>query len=251
MAAQGSVFSAFDNRVDAMRNGGSVAMDKSGLAGGDSNGSRFWVQGLASIATQKARKGANGYDLDAQGIAVGFETDLNARDMIGLSGGYTQAGSDGRGDGNGDNNDVKALHLGGYFSRTDRDYTLDASVALSSNHYDSQRRVTIPGFTETLKGKYSGYQLGARVEYGIPFQLTPQWSGRWLIGARAAYLDNESYTETGGASAQHVSSQDAHSFQSVLGAEFVKQLDATSNATLRARYLHEFADTPAVEANFV
>src|SRR5690606_6651593 len=57
--------------------------------------------------------------------------------------------------------------------------------------------------------------------------------------------------ETGGASAQHVSSQDAHSFQSVLGAEFVKQLDATSNATLRARYLHEFADTPAVEANFV
>lgn len=178
MAAQGSVFSAFDNRIDAMRNGGSVAMDKSGLAGGDAGGARFWVQGLASVATQKARKGANGYDLDAQGLAVGFETDLNARDMVGLSGGYTQAGSNGRDDGNGDDNDVKALHLGGYFSRTDRDYTLDASVALSSNRYDSRRRVDIPGFTETLKGKYSGYQLGARVEYGIPFALNAQWSGR-------------------------------------------------------------------------
>ncbi|HWV62842.1 MAG TPA: autotransporter domain-containing protein [Oxalicibacterium sp.] len=251
MAAQGSVFSAFDNRVDAMRNGGSVAMDKSGLAAGDASGARFWVQGLVSVATQKARKGANGYDLDAQGLAVGFETDINARDMIGLSGGYTQAGSDGRDDGNGDNNDVKALHLGGYFSRTERDYTLDASVALSSNHYDSQRRVVIPGFTETLKGKYSGYQLGARVEYGIPFELNTQWSGRWLVGARAAYLDNESYTETGGASAQHVESQDAHSFQSVIGAEFVNRLDASSSATLRARYLHEFADTPAIEASFV
>ena len=106
----------------------------------------------------------------------------------------------------------EALHLGGYFSRTERDYTQDASVALSSNHYDSQRRVVIPGFTETLKGKYSGYQLGARVEYGIPFELNTQWSCRWLVGARAAYLDNESYTETGGGSAQHVESQDAHPF---------------------------------------
>ncbi|GGI54311.1 autotransporter outer membrane beta-barrel domain-containing protein [Oxalicibacterium solurbis] len=251
MAAQNSVFSAFDNRIDTARNGGSVAMDRSGLAGGDSAGARFWVQGLVSQATQKARKGANGYDLDAQGLAVGFETDLNARDMVGLSGGYTQAGSDGRDDGNGDDNDVKALHLGGYFSRTDRDYTLDASVAVSSNRYDSHRLVSIPGFTERLKGDYSGYQLGARIEYGIPFVLDKQWSGRWLVGARAAYLDNESYTETGGASAQHVESQDAHSFQSVIGAEFVNRLDASSSATLRARYLHEFADTPAVEASFV
>ena len=251
MAAQGSVFSAFDNRIDAMRNGGSVAMDKSGLAGGDGNGARFWVQGLASVATQKARKGANGFDLDAQGLAVGFETDLNARDMVGLSGGYTQAGSDGRDDGNGDNTDVKALHLGGYFSRTDKDYTLDASVALSSNRYDGQRLVEIPGFTETLKGKYSGYQLGARVEYGIPFVLDSKWSGRWLVGARATRLNNESYTETGGVSAQHVGSTDANSFQSVLGAEFVNRLDASSSATLRARYLHEFSDTPAIDASFV
>jgi outer membrane autotransporter protein len=251
MAAQGSVFSAFDNRVDAMRNGGSVAMDKSGLAGGDSNGARFWVQGLVSVATQKARKGANGFDLDAQGLAVGFETDLSTRDMVGLSGGYTQAGSDGRNDGDGDDTDVKALHLGGYFSRTEKDYTFDASVALSSNRYDAQRRVDIPGFTETLKGKYSGYQLGARVEYGIPFVLDNKWSGRWLVGARATRLNNESYTETGGASAQHVKGNDANSFQSVLGAEFVNRLNTSSSATLRARYLHEFADTPAIDASFV
>lgn len=251
MAAQSSVFSAFDNRIDAARNGGSVAMDRSGLAGGDSTGARFWVQGLVSQATQKARKGANGYDLDAQGLAVGFETDLNARDMVGLSGGYTQAGSDGRDDGNGDDNDIKALHLGGYFSRTDRDYTLDASVAVSSNRYDSHRLVSIPGLTERLKGDYSGYQIGARVEYGIPFVVDKQWSGRWLVGARATHLNNDSYTETGGASAQHVESQDANSFQSMLGAEFVNRLDASSSATLRARYLHEFADTPAIDASFV
>lgn len=249
-AAQGSVFSAFDNRIDSARSGGPLAMGKTGLAGGDSVGNRFWLQGLAAIAKQDARKGANGYDLDAQGIAVGYEMDLNKRDMVGFSGGYTQAGSDGKDSGAGDDTDVKSIHVGAYFSRTDNSYTLDAGVAVSANRYSSQRTVTIPGFTETLNGKYSGYQVGARVEYGIPFALDEKWSGRWLMGARLGYLDNGAYSESGGASAQNVASASANSVQSVFGVEFVNKLSAASSATLRARYLHEFADTPAINASF-
>ncbi|MFC7288132.1 autotransporter domain-containing protein [Herminiimonas glaciei] len=250
-AAQGSVFSAFDNRMDAARGGEQVAMNKTGLAGGDASGNRFWVQGLASIATQKARKGANGFDLDAQGLAVGYESDLNKSDMVGISGGYTQAGSDGRDAGVGDSNDVKSLHIGGYFSRTESNYTLDASLAISANRYTTQRLVSIPGFNETLRGKFNGNQIGARFEYGLPFVLDATWSGRWLLGARVSRLDNGSYTETGGASAQTVASTSANSVQSVLGVEFSNKLSASSSATLRARYLHEFADTPAIEATFV
>lgn len=250
MAAQGSVFSAFDNRMDAARGGEQVALNKTGLAGGDAAGNRFWVQGLASLAKQKARKGANGFDLDAQGLAVGYETDLNKSDMVGISGGYTQAGSDGRDSGVGDSNDVKSFHVGGYFSRTESSYTLDASLAISTNRYTTQRLVNIPGFNETLRGKFSGNQIGARFEYGLPFVLNPTWSGRWLLGARVSRLDNGSYTETGGTSAQTVNSVSANSVQSVLGVEFNNKLSASSSATLRARYLHEFADTPAVEASF-
>lgn len=249
-AAQGSVFSAFDNRMDAARSGEQIAMNKTGLAGGDAAGNRFWMQGLASIATQKARKGANGFDLDAQGLAAGYETDLNKSDMVGISGGYTQAGSDGRDSGAGDSNDVKSLHIGGYFSRTESNYTLDASLAISANRYTTQRQVSIPGFNETLRGKFSGNQIGARLEYGLPFVLDATWSGRWLMGARVSRLDNGSYTETGGASAQTVASSSANSVQSVLGVEFSNKLSASSSATLRARYLHEFADTPAIEATF-
>ncbi|RBA23840.1 autotransporter outer membrane beta-barrel domain-containing protein [Herminiimonas fonticola] len=249
-AAQGSVFSAFDNRIDSARSGGPLAMGKTGLSGGDSVGNRFWLQGLAAIAKQDARKGANGYDLDAQGLAVGYEFDLNTRDMLGFSGGYTQAGSDGKDSGAGDDTDVKSTHVGAYFSRTDASYTLDAGVAISANRYSSQRTVIIPGFTETLSGKYSGYQVGARVEYGIPFALDEKWSGRWLMGARLGYLANDAYSENGGASAQNVGSASANSAQSVLGVEFVNKLSAASSATLRARYLHEFADTPAINATF-
>lgn len=249
-AAQGSVFSAFDNRMDAARGGEQVALNKTGLAGGDAAGNRFWVQGLASIAKQKARKGANGFDLDAQGLAAGYETDLNKTDMVGISGGYTQAGSDGRDSGAGDDNDVKSLHIGGYFSRTESNYTLDASLAISANRYKTQRVVAITGFNETLRGKFNGNQIGARFEYGLPFVLDTTWSGRWLLGARVSRLDNGSYTETGGAAAQTVASTSANSVQSVLGVEFSNKLSASSSATLRARYLHEFADTPAIEATF-
>ncbi len=249
-AAQGSVFSAFDNRIDSARGGSPLAMGKTGLAGGDSVGNRFWLQGLAAIASQDARKGANGYDLDAQGAAAGYEYDLNARDMVGFSGGYTQAGSDGKDSRAGDDTDVKSIHVGAYFSRTDTSYTLDAGVAVSTNRYSSQRKVTIPGFTETVNGKYSGYQVGARVEYGIPFVLDEKWSGRWLMGARFGHLDNGAYSESGGASAQNIGSTSANSAQSVFGMEFVNRLSASSGATLRARYLHEFADTPAVNASF-
>lgn len=249
-AAQGSVFSAFDNRMDAARGGEQVALNKTGLAGGDAAGNRFWVQGLASIAKQKARKGANGFDLDAQGLAAGYETDLNKTDMVGISGGYTQAGSDGRDSGAGDDNDVKSLHIGGYFSRTESNYTLDASLAISANRYNTQRVVAITGFNETLRGKFNGNQIGARFEYGLPFVLDATWSGRWLLGARVSRLDNGSYTETGGAAAQTVASTSANSVQSVLGVEFSNKLSTSSSATLRARYLHEFADTPAIEATF-
>ena len=170
--------------------------------------------------------------------------------MVGISGGYTQAGSDGRDSGAGDSNDVKSFHVGGYFSRTESSYTLDASLAISANRYTTQRLVSIPGFNETLRGKFSGNQIGARFEYGLPFVLDATWSGRWLLGARVSRLDNGSYTESGGASAQTVSSVSANSVQSVLGVEFNNKLSASSSATLRARYLHEFADTPAVEASF-
>ena len=251
-AAQGSLFSAFDSRSDAARSGETAALGgQTGMSSGDGNRGRVWMQGLAAFAKQKERKGANGYDVDAQGLAVGYEIDLDGRDLIGVSGGYTQAGTDGRDAGVGNDNNVKALHVGGYFSRTENSYTLDASVVISANRYNAQRAVSIGGFSETVRGKFDGTQLGARFEYGLPFQLDRKWNGRWIMGARVSRLDNGAYTESGGVSAQNIGSTQANSAQSVFGMEFRNRIDSTSSATLRARWLHEFADTPAVSASYV
>lgn len=251
-AAQNSVFSSFGNRIDAARDGSSVVMaGGTGLAGGDAAGGRFWLQGLAAVGTQRARAGSNGYNLNAQGLDLGFEADLNARDTFGVSAGYTEAGNDGRDAGDGDNGQVKSMHFGGYFSRTECNYTLDASVVLSLNHNYSQRVVAFPGFADRLSAGYAGYQIGTRVEYGVPFTLNTSWSGRVLVGARLSHLENDGYAEAGGLAAQQIGSASANSTQSVLGVEFTDRMDTVTSTTLRARYLHEFADTPAIDATFV
>ncbi len=249
-ASQGSMFSAFGNRIDGARSGGPIAMSRTGLSAGDAAGNRFWMEGLASTASQDARNGADGYKLDAQGIGFGYEKDLNVSDLIGLAGGYTQAGSDGRDNSTGNENNLKATHLGGYFSRTLAGYTLDIGVAYSANRNSTRRLVTLPGFNELLQGSFSGQQLGVQLEYGVPFAVNSTWSGRWLMGARLGQLHNDGYTETGGTTAQRVEGQKANTTQSVLGAELVNKLSQTSSYTLRARYLHEFANTPAINATF-
>jgi len=248
--ATGTVFSALESRIDSSRSG--LAQAQTGLAAGDNANRRMWVQGLGAWGKQEQRSDANGYDIYAAGIAGGVEVDRNARDVMGISVGFTRAGTDGTGSGQGDDVSVDSYHVGGYFSQNDADMTLDASVLLGFNSYESQRRVAFPGFSSTLKGDYKGWQLSSRVEVGFPFSIDAAWSGRWLVGGRAAYLATEGYTESGNAAvAQQIGSSSSHSFASVLGAEFTQRLTETTQLQLRTRYLHEFADPSDIKATFV
>lgn len=250
--SQNAVFSAIGAHISEMRNSGGITnMADSGLSGGDEIGHRFWVKGLAAWGNQKAFKNNNGYSENLQGFALGRETDINATDIVGFSGGYSQVSIDGTDEGSGDGNKVKSGHAGVYFSRTNKDYTLDASVIASFNRYNSQRTVLISGFTESLTGKYSGQQLGMQVEYGIPFGGQTNWNGRWIVGTALGYLTNGAYSESGGVSAQHVDRSHSNSAKSILGVEINKKISDYALASVHARYFHEFADPATVNASFI
>ncbi|AYQ27723.1 autotransporter domain-containing protein [Polaromonas sp. SP1] len=248
--AAGTLFSALEGRMDSARSG-PLAQAATGLSAGDGASRRSWVQGTGSQGTQDARAGAPAYKLHAYGVAAGLETDRSANEVMGMSLAYTQAGTDGKGNAQGDEVRVNAATLGGYFSQTNDGMTLDASVLLGYNSYKSERRVSFGGFTETAKGDYKGWQAGGRVEAGFPFAINPSWSGRWLVGGRVGYLATDGYTETGSAAAQRVGSSSATSLQSVLGTELTHTLADNSSLQLRARYLHEFSNSPDVKASFV
>lgn len=248
--ATGTIFSSLESRMDAGRDG-ALAQGQTGLAAGGDASRRMWLQGTGGQGRQDARAGGPGYKLHAYGLATGFEVDRSANELMGMSLAYTEAGTDGKDAAQGDQVRVKAFNLGGYFSQNRADMTLDASVLLGYNNYKSERQVAFPGFSEIAKGDYKGWQAGGRVEVGFPFTLGASWSGRWLVGGRAGYLATDGYTETGSVAAQRVDSNSASSLQSVLGTELTQALSGTSSLQLRARYLHEFANTPDIKASFV
>lgn len=249
--ATGTIFSALGSRIDTARSG-TLAQAERGLSAGETANRRMWVEGLGAWGEQDSRANSTGYKIGAGGLAFGFEVDRSAREVMGVSAGYTRAKVEGTDSASGDDVRVHGYHMGGYFSRTDNDMTLDALVVLGYNEYDSQRRVVFPGFAETVRGEYQGWSIGGRVEFGLPFSMSTAWSGRWLAGARAGYLGTEGYTEQGSAGAvQRVDGNDATSLQSALGIELTQQISNESQLQLRARYLHEFADSPDIKASFV
>lgn len=244
------MFFAFEDRIDSSRGG--LAMSFSGLAAGDVNKRRVWLNGLGARGQQDPRANANGYKTRAFGIAGGVEVDRSAHEVMGFAVGYTRADAVGTGAGTGDDKHVDAWQVGGYFSKTNADLTLDATVVLGYNRFRSERAVVIPSLTERLTGEYNGWQLGGRIEAGIPFALMPRWSGRWLVGARGSYSAINSYTEDGNPALAHrVDDFSAKSLQSVLGIELNHEIAFNNTLQLKARYLHEFADSPDISATFV
>lgn len=249
--ASGTLFSAFGNRIDTARSGGFTQGER-GFSAGETRNRRAWVEGLGAWGEQDPRADASGYRLASGGLGLGFEVDRAVGEVMGVSLGYTQSRVYGIATADGDDVNVDGYHVGGYLSRTREGGSLDASVILGYNDYDSQRQVAFTGFSETVRGDYDGWSLSGRAEYGIPFAMSSLWSGRWLLGANAAYLATGGYTEQGSAAAaQHVNDSEATSLQSVLGVELTHAISSTSQMQLRARYLHEFADAPDVEASFV
>lgn len=241
--ASGMLQSTLGNR------GASVRAGRGGAAGETASG-RFWVEALGAQGRQSAHADVGGYRSVAGGLAFGVETDVSGRDLVGFSGAYTRARANGSAQANGDDLRVDGYHLGAYFSRVDEALTLDASVLAAYSSYDSRRRVTFPGFTADLRGDYHGKGVSGRFEAGFPFALAAGWSGRWLVGARAAYLATDAYTEKGNAAAAlRVRDGSAASLQSVLGLSLSRQLSAADQFNLALRYLHEFADTPEIKAS--
>ncbi len=256
--AMGSVFSAVSGRIDSARNDSQVAstsgMDGkrgSGISTGEAAArSRVWLQGLGAWGRRDARAGADGYNINAYGMAAGLETDLTAREVAGLTLGYTRAGTRGNDNASGNDVDVDAVNLGGYLGLDMGGWTLDGSLMVGGNHYSSKRAINFLG--QNVNGSYNGWQLGARVEAGLPFAISQTWSGRWLAGLRLSHLANQGYTESGNAAlAQNVGATNANSVQPTLGVELNRVSDNGDRLQLRARYLRELAGNPDVTASFV
>lgn len=240
--AQNTLFGAFSHRMNNVS-----SPTQSGLSAGNEAEGTYWMEILGNTAKQKSYKGADGYRVDAVGVALGHEQELSSTEIFGLSGGYTGAKSYGRDESQGDNTSINSLHVGAYYGKTDQDYTLNSSVIGTFNHYNGKRAVSFSGFDETEESSYNGYALGALVEVGIPLK----GGFKPLIGAQYSYNWTQSYNEKGGSGALHVNANDASSIKSIVGAEYAYRDGNDATYLVGVRYLHEFADEATTTAGFL
>ena len=240
--AQNTLLGAFSHRMNNVS-----SPTQSGLSAGDEAEGTYWMEILGNTAKQKSYKGADGYRVDAVGVALGHELELSSTEIVGLSGGYTGAKSYGRDESQGDNTSINSLHVGAYYGKTEQNYTLNSSVIGTFNHYDGKRVVSFSGFDEIEESSYNGYALGALVEVGFPLK----GGFKPLIGAQYSYNWTQSYTEKGGSGALHVNANDSSSIKSIVGAEYAYHDGDDATYLVGVRYLHEFADEATTTAGFI
>lgn len=243
--AQGSVFGAIGSRMGS--SGGALASAQNGMNAGDDITSRGWVQLLGNTAKQDARKGADGYSIDAAGFAIGYERDTSTNALFGVTAGYTGAKSYGEDSSSGDTTEIDSFHAGIYYSIDAPSFSLDTTLVGSYNTYNGSRQSMLG----TALSNYDGFSFGALIEGGIPINISNNWSIKPLLGGQYSYNTISGYEESGTADALHLDNTDSSSLRSIVGAKFTHTLNTHSNYTLGIKYLHEFASAPSTTAGFI
>ncbi len=218
-----------------------------GLATGDSFSQvNLWGQAFGGHASQDARDDVDGYSANYGGLLIGADKALNDKWRIGGVFQYAHTAINNSDNTSGDSTGVNGYGLIGYASFTGSPWYVNMSGAAVLQRYDTERRVTMPGFEGVANGGFNGQQYVASVEGGWPLAvgsatLTP------LASLTYSYLNQNSYTETGGnGAALHVDSSSASSVRSALGAKIEKAYDTSYGQIvpeLRAAWVHEYNRT--------
>ncbi len=228
---------------------GEVHLAKAGLSGiatGEGtldNG--FWLQGFGFQGDQDRRKGVDGYQADAGGIAFGGDTLVNPDLRVGLAFSYGNTSVDAEGVNQGNTTDLDSYQALAYASFLGNGWYLNGSLGFAKHEFDTRRLVTVP-LSEILTGSHDAWQYSAKVDAGYPFKMGNSLTLIPMASLAYSYLDQDGYTEKGGAAALSVKDVNTDSIRTGLGAKALVTLSDSREikAVLegRAMWFHEFGD---------
>ncbi len=173
--------------------------------------SRFWVQGIYGQSEYAADKG---FDMDTEGVAVGFDKYVARDTKLGLAYSYaTSSGTAVQRD-----TDVTSHTIAVYGEyNPDRFYSNWLALYTRSS-YEENKKV----YTERVKAEYDVDVLGGQIMFG--HKMGPFVVGDWAsgvlspeIGLRYTYIKQHGYTDSAG---QKVSDADGHVLTGILGAQY-------------------------------
>lgn len=259
----GLVAGAFDSRLMASA-GPDQAVGGSTAAGGQTfavgNGSSvladkrwgLWGRGYGLFGDRDSEGGVPGYGYNVYGGSFGVDYQFTETLLAGLVGGMSEGDVDF--DRSRDSSDFDASHIGLYGSLAWDSWSVDSVFTYASLDYETRRFVDL--LDERLSGNFDGSELAAYMELSRDCDLAPSLTLSPLASLQYTYVDLDSYTETGGASALSFDKQTHESVRGSLGARLTKRLietagDFQTDVQLRGRWVHEFGDEQAsVDSSF-
>lgn len=182
-----------------------------------------WIKGFANYSEQDARDLINGFDATTKGLAVGGDTFISERSLVGISLAFASS----------------RIHHDLNQARTEIEYyqgSLYGDVNLSNPmfinwmvaatylNYDQNRTIRLNNTRVPVKADYHGWQYGARAELGyvfgkLSFHTVP------TLALTYSYLGTEEYTEHGAGTAnQKVSSSSQDNLQAEFGVKLVNNI---------------------------
>ncbi|WP_052765531.1 autotransporter domain-containing protein [Pandoraea apista] len=218
-----------------------------GVATGDSAANwGVWGQAFGGHASQSARDDVDGYSANYGGLLVGADRAFGDRVRAGGAFQFSRTVINNDGSTSGNSTSVNGYGLIGYAAYTGEPWYVNLTGSVVLQRYDSKRFVTMQGFNGVANGNFNGQQYVASAEFGWPLAV-----GRAIVTPLASvtysYLNQNSYTETGGnGAALSVGSAGSSSVRSALGARFAVPFE-TSTGTwvpeLSVRWVHEYNRT--------
>ncbi|MBL7153009.1 MAG: autotransporter outer membrane beta-barrel domain-containing protein [Phycisphaerae bacterium] len=212
----------------------------------------FWGKGFWLFGDRESEDSVNGYEYSIWGNTFGVDYQFSENFLGGITGGFADSTIDYLSSHN--RTDIDALYLGIYGSYQRPKWYVDNVFTYGDFKYEADRYVSFGAINEHLEGSYDGYQISDYLEGGLNC-----WLGDMLVqplaGFEFSYLDQDSYTESGGTSALFYDDQSYESYKGSLGMKVSKYLyqrkDGYFLTQLRGRWIHEFGDAePSVSAGF-
>ncbi|SMH62625.1 outer membrane autotransporter barrel domain-containing protein, partial [Azospirillum lipoferum] len=167
-----------------------------GVSTGDlTDGLGLWVQPFGYGARQDRRDGQDGYLDRTLGVALGADARVADQTRVGVALTYIASHIDGRDSSSGDRTSVKGGNLSLYAQYEGKPFYVVGQVNAGISGYDSRRYIGLTG--QAADADYRGWQLGARVDAGMPLALGGGWQATPMAGLAYVHSRVNGYTESG------------------------------------------------------
>lgn len=194
---------------------------QSGIAtGDDALDWAVWGQPFYGSARQGMIDNVSGYTAHYGGVVLGADRQIADDWRVGGAFSYANSSVNGRDNLTGSHTDVDAWSGIAYASWSGNPLYVNLTASVSTQRYDSQRRIGFDGFAGQADGSFNGQQVMTKAEVGYPIFFAQGTTLTPLAAVSYSYLHQDDYKEhSDQGAALKVDSSHTQSVRSSLGAK--------------------------------